>query len=104
MVGASTRGGTDTGLRLPLSCNGWLPVLVSMGPCVVGPATLRRLQASSDLRPLGRHGCWHEPNPRHPQPVDLLDPQSLVARGHLVAKVRRPAQTGEDVAAEGFDV
>src|SRR5215211_8870971 len=39
MVRASTRGGTDSGLRLPLSCNGWLPVLVSMGPRVVGPAS-----------------------------------------------------------------
>src|SRR5215207_4718135 len=104
MVGASTRGYTDSSSRLPLSCNGWVPVLVSMGPRVVGPATLRRLQASSELRPLGRHGRRHEPNSRHPQPVKLLDAQPLIARGHLIAKVSRPTQTGEDVAAESFDV
>src|SRR5215203_2810150 len=39
MVRASPRGGTDSGLRLLLSCNGWVPVLVSMGPRVVGPAS-----------------------------------------------------------------
>src|SRR5215213_2554163 len=104
MVGASTRGYTDSSSRLPLSCNGWVPVLVSMGPRVVGPATLRRLQASSELRLLGRHGRRHEPNPRHPQPVNLFDPQTLIACRNLIAKVSRPTQTGEDVAAEGFDV
>src|SRR5215207_10897272 len=55
MVRASPRGGTDSGLSLPLSCNGWVPLPVSVGPRVGGPPTLRRLQASSDLRPLGCH-------------------------------------------------
>ena len=56
------------------------------------------------LRQTSRHGSGHEPNPRHPQPIELLDPQALIAGGHLIADVSRPAQTGEDVAAEGFDV
>src|SRR5215207_1932476 len=50
MVRASTRGGTDSGLRLPLSCNGWNPVPVSMGSRVVVPASLRQLRACGVVR------------------------------------------------------
>src|SRR5215207_1798296 len=67
------------------------------------PADSPRLFACV-TRPVGRHGTWDEPEPRHPQPIDRLDPQAVIARGHLIADLRRPTQPGEDVAAEGFDV
>src|SRR5215207_3299897 len=70
----------------------------------IGPVGSHRLRAGRMLRRTSRHGSGHEPNPRHPQPIELLDPQALIAGGHLIADLRRPAQTGEDVAAEGFDV
>src|SRR5215203_2974660 len=70
----------------------------------IGPVGSHRLRAGRMLRQLSIHGGGHEPEPRHPQPIDLLDSQALIASGHLIADLSRPAQTGEDVAAEGFDV
>src|SRR5215217_2683484 len=66
--------------------------------------SLRRLRAYGVGRDLAVHGCWHEPEPCHPHPVDLLDPQPVIADRDLIADLRHPTQPDEDVGPEGFDV
>src|SRR5215217_4500957 len=66
--------------------------------------SLRRLRAYGVGRDLAVHGCWHEPETCHPHPVNLLDPQPVIADRDLIADLRHPTQPDEDVGPEGFDV
>src|SRR5215207_1894194 len=70
----------------------------------VESAGSRWLSASEGRLHPGIHRRRHEPEACHPQAVQLLDPQAVIARGDLIADLRWSPQTGEDVAAEGFDV